>query len=347
MLEEEHGVVAADRRAQEAVRVERVGRHDDAQSRDVRHEDDARLRVVDGAAADVSADRHADDDGRGERVARAPADVRELVVDLHVRRPDVVVELDLDDGLQAPHRHPDRAADDVRLGERRVEDARPCRRAAAGSAVSLKTPPLPLHLVEHFLARRVGDVLAEDDDARDRASSRRACRRSGGRPSSSARRPRRRPGRRRERGRRGIDVRASRRSRRRTRARGARAASARSAASLTSRVDLLVQPLEVGAARGSPRAGGTATVRRTGSRSRVARRAPPSAGTCASSSESEWLYGRMTCAWTKRGALARCGSIPRRSAARRRTRGSRSRPPRRGRGSGSRAGASRSTRPAC
>ena len=132
VLEEEHRVVAADRRPQEAVRVEGVRGHDDAQARDVRHEHGARLRVVDGAAADVAARRHADHDGRRERVAGAPAQVGELVVDLHVGRPDVVVELDLDDGLQPPHRHADRAPDDVGLRERRVEDARPCRRAAGG-----------------------------------------------------------------------------------------------------------------------------------------------------------------------------------------------------------------------
>ena len=131
----------------------------------VREDRDARLAVIRRAAAQVAADRHADDHRARPVVVRAVAHHRHLVANLHEAGPDVVEELDLDDRLQAAQRHADAAADDVGFGERRVEDA-----VAA---------ELPLQTVRHLedaalaLDRRqrrfvagIGDVLAEDDDAR-------------------------------------------------------------------------------------------------------------------------------------------------------------------------------------
>jgi hypothetical protein len=89
----------------------------------VREDALARLAVVRAAAAQVAADRDADHDRARPRVARPVAHHRHLVADLHHRRPDVVEELNLDHRLQLARRHPDRAADDVGFGERRVEDA--------------------------------------------------------------------------------------------------------------------------------------------------------------------------------------------------------------------------------
>ena len=163
MLQEEDGVVAPDRGAQEPVGVERVGRQDDPQSGNVRHQDRARLGVIDGAAADVAADRDAHHDRTGPRVSGAPPHRRELAPDLHVCGPDVVVELDLDHRFQAPQRHPDRAADDVGFRERRVED--PLLPIDPLQVVGdLEDAPFSLALLEHRLARGVGDVLAEEHD---------------------------------------------------------------------------------------------------------------------------------------------------------------------------------------
>ena len=92
-------------------------------ARRVREDRDRRLAVIRRAAAQVAADRHADDHRARPVVARAVAHHRQLVANLHERRPDVVEELDLDDRLQAAQRHADGAADDVGFGERRVEDA--------------------------------------------------------------------------------------------------------------------------------------------------------------------------------------------------------------------------------
>ena len=99
---------------------------------DVGEEHLAALAVVDGAALEVAAVGHADHQRALEGAVRAPADQRQLVADLHVRRPDVVEELDLDHRLEAARGHPDGAADDVGLGERRVEDAVASRTCAAG-----------------------------------------------------------------------------------------------------------------------------------------------------------------------------------------------------------------------
>ena len=134
VLEEQHRIVAADRGAQQARGVLGVRRECDADARAVREDALARLAVIRCAAAQIAADRHADDDRARERVVRAIPQHRQLVADLHHRRPDVVEELDLDDRLEAARRHADGAADDVGFGERRVEDASRCRRCAAGRA---------------------------------------------------------------------------------------------------------------------------------------------------------------------------------------------------------------------
>ncbi len=117
VLEEEHRVVAADRRAQQPRRIDRVGREHDPQPGTMREDALARLAVIRRAAPQVAADRHAYDRGAGERVVRPIPQHRHLVAELHHRRPDVVEELDLDDRLQAARRHADGTPDDVRLCE--------------------------------------------------------------------------------------------------------------------------------------------------------------------------------------------------------------------------------------
>ena len=121
--------------------------------------------MVDAASLQVAAEGGADHHGRRECAVGAVAYGGQFVADLHERRPDVIEELNFDDGLESARRHPDRAPHDVRLGERRVEDA-----VAAETPLEpvrhLEDATLALHLCEGFLARRVGHVLAEHDDAR-------------------------------------------------------------------------------------------------------------------------------------------------------------------------------------
>ena len=86
VLAEQHRVVAANRRAQQAGGVLRVRRKHDADARRVREDRDARLAVVRRAAAQVAADRHADHHRARPVVARPVAHHRQLVANLHERR---------------------------------------------------------------------------------------------------------------------------------------------------------------------------------------------------------------------------------------------------------------------
>ena len=131
----------------------------------VREDALARLTVVRTAAAQIAADRRADHHRARPGVARSIAHHRHLVADLHHRRPDVVEELDLDDRLQPARRHPDGAADDVRFGERRVEDAIVAEQPLQ-AVRQLEDAALARHDRQRVLLARVRDVLAEDDDAR-------------------------------------------------------------------------------------------------------------------------------------------------------------------------------------
>ena len=125
----------------------------------------ARLAVIRAAAAQVAADRHADDDRRAPVVARAVAHHRQLVADLHHRRPDIVEELDLDHRLELAHGHADRAADDARLGQRRVEDPIVAEHPLQ-SVRQLEHAALARHQRQRLLPAGVGHVLAEHDDVR-------------------------------------------------------------------------------------------------------------------------------------------------------------------------------------
>ena len=171
VLEEQHRIVAADRRAQQPGGVDRVRRIGDADARAVREDALARLAVIRAAAAQVAADRHADDHRAREVIARPVAQHRHLVAQLHHRRPDVVEELNLDDRLQPARRHADAAADDARFGDRRVEHAVVAEQPLQ-AVRHLEDAALAGHDRQRVLAAGVGDVLAEDDDARVRAPSR-------------------------------------------------------------------------------------------------------------------------------------------------------------------------------
>ena len=117
VLEKQHRIVAANRRAQQAGGIKRIRRKHHAQAGNVREDALAALRVINRAAGQVSADRDANHAGRRERIVRPPAHHRQLVAQLHHRRPDVVEELDLDHRLQPAHGHADRAPDDAGLGK--------------------------------------------------------------------------------------------------------------------------------------------------------------------------------------------------------------------------------------
>src|SRR4030095_14223288 len=100
-----------------------AARQHDAQARAVREDALAALAVIRRPAAQVAAVRGADHDWTRPRVVRAVAHVAQLVPYLHHRRPDVVEELDLHDGLEAQRGEAYRATHDVGFRQRRVVDA--------------------------------------------------------------------------------------------------------------------------------------------------------------------------------------------------------------------------------
>ena len=141
------------RRAQQPAGVQRVRGHHHAQARDVRERHLAALAVIDRAAVQIAADRHAQSPRRGETAVRTPAQRGQLVANLHHRRPDVIEELNLGHRLEPARRHADGAPHDGRFGERRVEAALASRTRSADRRSALKTPPLP------FTSRRLASRL--------------------------------------------------------------------------------------------------------------------------------------------------------------------------------------------
>src|SRR5207344_2797513 len=117
------------------------------------------------AAPQVSPDRYADHDGARECVVRPVPQHRQLVADLHHRGPDVVEELNLDDGLEAARGHAGGAADDVGLGERRVEDPVAAERPLE-AVRDLEYAALARDRRQRVRSTAVGYVLAKDDDPR-------------------------------------------------------------------------------------------------------------------------------------------------------------------------------------
>ncbi len=164
VLEKHHRVVAPNRGAQQPRGVGGGRRKRDADARAMREDAFARLAVVRTAALEIAADRHAHDHRTRIVVARAIAQHRHLVADLHHRGPDVIEELDLDNRLQPADGHADGAADDRGFGDRRVEHAivaelplQPMRH--------LEDTALAIHRLQRVVAAGIGDVFAKYDDA--------------------------------------------------------------------------------------------------------------------------------------------------------------------------------------
>ena len=163
VLEEKHRVVAAYRRAQQTAGVESVRRHHHAEPGNVRELHLPALAVINSAAIQVAADGHAQDHGARESAVRAPANGGQLIADLHHRGPDVIEELYFRNGFQTARRHADGAAHDGGFSQRSIE-------GAAGAELHLQPggdlehSAFAFDVVEIFLARAIGHVLAEDQD---------------------------------------------------------------------------------------------------------------------------------------------------------------------------------------
>src|SRR5207245_7138789 len=94
-----------------------------------------------------------------------PAEYRQLVANLVVRRPDVIEELDLDYRLEPTCGHADGPAHDVGFRQRRVEHALAAIfHLQAGGQLEHAALALNLLLLEILFTAAVGNVFAKDDD---------------------------------------------------------------------------------------------------------------------------------------------------------------------------------------
>ena len=121
--------------------------------------------MINRAAFQITADRHAHHHRRLPLVARTPAHHRQLIANLVHRGPDVIEELNLNHRLQPARRHADRAADNIRFGERRIENARAAKLSLQVGS-DFENAAFAFHLLEILFARTVRHVFAKHDDAR-------------------------------------------------------------------------------------------------------------------------------------------------------------------------------------
>src|SRR5262249_13441732 len=125
----------------------------------------AALRVINRAAGQVSANRHADYGRAGEISIGTPPDHRQFVPDLVVGGPDVIKKLDLHYRFEPARRHAHGAPYDVGLRQRRVVNAlAPELALQAGGELEDAALALDLLLLQVVFAAAVGNVFAEDDD---------------------------------------------------------------------------------------------------------------------------------------------------------------------------------------
>ena len=121
MLEDQHGVVVADRRSQERIRVGRCRWHAQLESGRLQEPVLHTLRVL-SAEADASSTGHPQRGGDLDLSSALVAVLRQLVDDLVVGDTCKVREHDLADGPQARHCGTQHGADDRLFGDRCVSD---------------------------------------------------------------------------------------------------------------------------------------------------------------------------------------------------------------------------------
>ncbi len=166
MLQEQYGIVAADRRAQQTVCVQRIRRKADAQPGNMREDAFAALRVIDRAAGQVSANGNAHDRRRGKFSVGAPANQRQLVAQLLHRGPDVIEELYFDHRFESAFGHAYGASHDVGFGERRVEHTiTAVLHLQARGQFEYSAFAFDLFLFEILFAAAISHVFAKDHDA--------------------------------------------------------------------------------------------------------------------------------------------------------------------------------------
>ena len=168
VLEEHDGVVVADRRLHQALRVIRGRGHHDLESRDVREPDLEALGVLGGRAlAGAAALGHPQDPGHAALAAGHEPDLGRLGGDLIHREAAEVNEHDLGHRAHPDQRRAGRGADDRVLRDRRVADPLRPELVEQGAGDAERAPVLADVLAQqehalvadHLLAERLADGL--------------------------------------------------------------------------------------------------------------------------------------------------------------------------------------------
>ena len=122
--------------------------------------------MINCAAGQVSAYRHAHHAWRRECSIRSPPHYRKFVTQLHHRGPDVVEELNLNDRLETAHCQPDSAPHNARFSDGRVKHAlRTKITLQTGSELENSAFAFDHLLPQILFAAAIGNVFAKDHDA--------------------------------------------------------------------------------------------------------------------------------------------------------------------------------------
>ena len=157
VLDEQHGIVVADRRLEQAVGVERRRRRDDLEAGRVREHHLEALRVL-GRQLRAGAGGRADHERHADLAAEHLAHLGRVVHDHVHGHEDEVDRHDLDDRPQAEHRGAHAGADEALLGDRRLAHApRAVLRVEAGRDLvgALEAADLLAHEEDLVVAREL------------------------------------------------------------------------------------------------------------------------------------------------------------------------------------------------
>src|SRR5437660_1166456 len=125
------------------------------------------LRVIDGAAGQVSANGDANHHRRRKAIIGAPAHEGKLIAELHHGGPDVVKKLNFDDRLGAANRSSDGGPHNGGFRKRRIENAIGTEfHLQAGSQFENTALAFDEFLLEILFTAAVSHVLAINNDAR-------------------------------------------------------------------------------------------------------------------------------------------------------------------------------------
>src|SRR5262249_9329274 len=164
VLEKQHGVIRSYCSAEQAARIERSSRHNDSPSGNGGEKRDSGLTMINGTAAQVTANGCPHYHRALPYVVRPPAQQGNFVMHLHVSGPNVVKELDLGNRFQPPGSHPHSASDYRCFRDWRIEHTGCAKRPLKVSG-NLEYATFAFQPAQMFTPGNVGYVFAEHNNS--------------------------------------------------------------------------------------------------------------------------------------------------------------------------------------